>query len=137
MRKTDKKIDNQLRRVLTDVCEVALKEIKGFQWLTHGVDYSRFPQSLRVVCVFDSDENLATFMTLGGQQSLASLIQKKLTGAGVNINNISAQISYDTEQKCQMTHNGKWTERLKYLTVWNTDTFERLMPQASVTVSNL
>jgi len=29
MRKTDKKIDNQLRLVLTDVCEVALKEIDG------------------------------------------------------------------------------------------------------------
>ena len=39
MRKTDKKIDNNLRIVLTEVCEIALKEVTGFQWLTHLVDY--------------------------------------------------------------------------------------------------
>ena len=57
MRKSDKKLDNQLRLVLTDVCETALKEVEGFQWLTHVVNYSNFPQSLRVVCVFDTNEN--------------------------------------------------------------------------------
>ena len=51
MRKTDKKMDNQLRHVLTEVCEVALKDINGFQWLTHVVNYSNFPKSLQVVCV--------------------------------------------------------------------------------------
>ena len=59
MRKTDKKMDNQLRHVLTEVCEVALKDINGFQWLTHVVNYSNFPKSLQVVCVFDTNENLS------------------------------------------------------------------------------
>ena len=35
MRKSDKKIENQLRLTLTDVCETALKRFNGFEWLTH------------------------------------------------------------------------------------------------------
>jgi len=46
MRKTDKKRDNTLRLALTEVCDIALKDIAGFQWLTHCVNYSNFPQSL-------------------------------------------------------------------------------------------
>ena len=45
LRKTDKKIENQLILVLTAVCETALKEIDGFQWLTHLVEYTDFPNS--------------------------------------------------------------------------------------------
>ncbi|HCC80946.1 MAG TPA: Fis family transcriptional regulator, partial [Methylophaga sp.] len=43
MRKTDKKIDNELRLKLTDVCEQGLKNIAGFQWLTHLVNYDDYP----------------------------------------------------------------------------------------------
>lgn len=53
MRKKDKKIDNELRLVLIDACEQALKDITGFQWLTHFlVNYDDFPNSLMVACVF-------------------------------------------------------------------------------------
>ena len=54
MKKTDKKMDNHIRRVLTDVCETSLKDINGFAWLTHTVNYAQFPQSLKVICVFDT-----------------------------------------------------------------------------------
>jgi len=113
MRKSDKKMDNQLRLVLTDVCEAALKEIDGFQWLTHLVSYSRFPQSLKVVCVFDSNDNLTIFMSNSGEKALASLIQKKLREVGVNIKDMSAQVVYDTEENCELEHKGKWSERLQ------------------------
>jgi len=113
MRKSDKKTDNQLRLVLTEVCEATLKEIGGFQWLTHVVNYSRFPQSLKVVCVFDNNENLAIFMSKSGEKALASLIQKKLRDVGVDIKDMSAQIAYDTEEKCELEHQGKWAERLR------------------------
>jgi hypothetical protein len=112
MRKTDKKIDNQLRLVLTDVCETALKEIDGFQWLTHMVNYSHFPKSLKVVCVFDSNDHLSDFMSKGNSKDLESLIQLKLAEIGVNINNVSDHIAYDTEQNCEHQHNGNWAERL-------------------------
>ena len=112
MRKTDKKIDNQIRRVLIDVCEMALKEIDGFQWLTHLVIYSNFPKSLKVVCIFDTNENMLDFISKGIRKDLESLIQIKLAGISVNVKNVSDHIVYDTEQNCERDHNGNWAERL-------------------------
>jgi hypothetical protein len=112
MRKTDKKLDNQLRLILTDVCEMALKDIKGFVWLTHLINYSRFPNSLKVVCVFDTNENLADFMSQPTKYNLELLIQKKLNEMDVNLKKIAEHIWYDTEENCMVEHNGKWSDRL-------------------------
>lgn len=112
MRKTDKKIDNQLRLVLTDVCEIALKEINGFLWLTHLVNYSNFPKSLKVVCVFDTNENLSYFMSKDSKKELTSLIQVKLHEVDVKVKNVTDHILYDTEENCEKEHNGKWADRL-------------------------
>lgn len=112
MRKTDRKIDNQLRLVLTDVCEITLKEINGFQWLTHLVNYSNFPKSLKVVCVFDTNENLAYFMSKDSKKELTSLIQVKLHEVDIKVKNIIDHILYDTEENCEKEHNGKWADRL-------------------------
>ena len=57
MRKTDKKIDNNIRNVLNKVCEQALIEVNGFVWLTHQVNYDKFPASLSVICVFDLNDS--------------------------------------------------------------------------------
>ena len=108
MRKTDKKIENQLRSVLTDVCETALKEIDGFQWLTHLVNYSNFPKSLKVVCIFDTNENLLTFMSKESEVELSSLIHKKLHEIGVKVKNMAGHIAYDTEENCEKEHNGTY-----------------------------
>ena len=43
MTKTDKKRDKAIREALTKACEIALQRNDGFQWLTHEVDYKRFP----------------------------------------------------------------------------------------------
>ena len=112
MRKTDRKIDNQLRLVLTDVCEITLKEINGFQWLTHLVNYSNFPKSLKVVCVFDTNENLSYFMSKDSKKELTSLIQVKLQEVDVKVKNVTDHILYDTEENCEKEHNGKWADRL-------------------------
>ncbi|MCK7459775.1 hypothetical protein [Idiomarina aminovorans] len=53
MRKTDKKLEREIIRELTQVCETAKFEHEGFSWLTHEVDYQRFPQSLKVTLVFN------------------------------------------------------------------------------------
>jgi hypothetical protein len=95
MRKSDKKTDNQLREVLSDVCETTLKGFTGFQWLTHLVNYSAFPKSLKVICVFDTKLNLNGFMTTSGCDEISTLIQKNLFDIGISIK--SNQISYDTE----------------------------------------
>ena len=112
MRKTDKKKDNQLRLKLTDVCEVALKEIEGFQWLTHTVNYSEFPKSLKIVCVFDTNENLNFFMTQKSKVKLTSLVQTKLYEVDVQLKQSVDYMVYDTEQNCEKEHRGQWADRL-------------------------
>jgi len=112
MRKTDKKIDNQLRVVLTDVCETALKEIDGFQWLTHKVNYSNFPHSLKIVCIFDSNELLAAYSESKHPKFLLSLIQQELSEIGIKFKNMANHVIYDTEENCSKTHDGNWANRL-------------------------
>ncbi|MFT6654834.1 MAG: hypothetical protein ACJAWI_001601 [Marinomonas primoryensis] len=109
MRKTDKKLDKQICETLTEVCEASLKENTGFQWLTHLVNYSRFPQSLQVVCVFDTNDQLNVFKANESHLEFNERIQKALSGIGISIN--SRQISYDTEENCSKTNNGKWVDR--------------------------
>lgn len=113
MRKSDKKIDNQLRLTLTDVCEEALKAYTGFQWLTHSANYTNFPQSLRVVCVFDTQETLKIFMASKSQHEFSKNIQKALFECGISLKSMTSHIVYDSEEGCNQTHNGNWAVRLK------------------------
>ena len=115
MRKTDKKIDKQICDVLTEVCEVALTKNSGFKWLTHLVNYSSFPRSLKVICIFDTNENLKTFTTNNGHLEFNAAIQKALAGIGISINN--DQVSYDTEENCDKANGGKWAARFANITV--------------------
>jgi hypothetical protein len=113
MRKSDKKIENQLRIALTEVCDTALKHFNGFEWLTHLVNYDNFPASLKVICVFDTNDNLSNFTNSQSYQELGILIQKKLFEINVNLTNKTNQISYDTEENCLKNNNGRWADRLK------------------------
>ncbi|WP_407332931.1 Fis family transcriptional regulator [Enterovibrio sp. 27052020O] len=110
MRKTDKKTDKQIREMLTNVCNTALQELAGFQWLTHLVDYSNFPKSLKVICVFDTNSSLNEFEQSNHFQRFNALIQSSLIRAGINLDVRS--ISYDTEENCSRDNNGRWTDRL-------------------------
>ncbi len=112
MRKSDKKIDNELRLVLTDVCEQALKDITGFQWLTHLVNYDDYPNSLKVVCVFDSNENLNYYLLSDDNQGLVSLIQSEFKTMDIKLKRIADHITYDTEENCLQQHKGNWAIRL-------------------------
>jgi hypothetical protein len=109
MRKTDKKLDNQIIEALTDVCDNALKQFEGFQWLTHLVDYSRFPKSLQVVCVFETNDELSDFVAAKRDHEFNLLIQKSLSKIGINI--VSRQVSFDTEENCKKANGGKWADR--------------------------
>jgi len=112
MRKSDKKLDHQIRLLLTDVCEAALKKVEGFQWLTHLVNFSDFPSSLKVVCIFDTNDNLKNYITSDSNPILSTLVQKKFQNTGIGIKNISRHISYDTEENCTKQHAGNWAVRL-------------------------
>ena len=112
MRKSDKKIDNQLRILLTEICETALESIDGFQWITHVVNYSLFPQSLRIVCVFDSNESLEKYLQSDNSQQLSSSITKALSQMGLKFKNIDKHMLLDTEENCDEQQDGNWARRL-------------------------
>ena len=112
MRKSDKKLDNQLRQVLTEVCEHALKDIAGFQWLTHTANYDVFPQSLRIICVFDTEENLSIYKTSNDSKYLHILIADKLSTLGIKFKKNALPVSLDTEERCEAQHQGNWAKRL-------------------------
>lgn len=108
MRKTDKKIDNRIRLVLTEACELALARYAGFEWLTHLVDYNRFPESLAVICIFDTNANLA----IADQQAMCTLIRDKLASIDIRVKNPHQLVSFDSEENCSAEHSGRWNERL-------------------------
>lgn len=97
MRKSDKKTENQIREVLTEVCEDTLKGYDGFLWVTHTVKYSSFPQSLKIVCVFDTNQDRANFLVGEGPRHVSATIQKAFNKVGVQFKNVDKQISYDTQ----------------------------------------
>jgi hypothetical protein len=109
MRKTDKKIDNAVIEVLTEVCKIGQQHYTGFMWITHFVDYTDFPKSLSVVCVFDTNEQLKKTAV----NELRKLINEKLLSINIKLTDIHGQVSFDTEENCSNQNNGNWDERFK------------------------
>lgn len=112
MTKTQKKLDNKIIKVLTKVCERAKVEIDGFEWLTHIVEYTKFPDSLCVICVFNSRESLATAKTDSQQSLLSDLIVKELAQIQVAIS-AKRNIRFDSEDR---GHSGQKGATVNYLT---------------------
>jgi hypothetical protein len=117
MKKSDKKIDNALREALTHVCETALESVDGFVWLTHLVNYNAFPNSLKIICVFETDLALVSAYDAKQDDYLCSLINNELSDVNIKLNKLRQQVSFDTEEACERSHAGKWSERLKKFTL--------------------
>jgi hypothetical protein len=94
MRKNDKKIDNKLREVLTEVCDFALQEIAGYQWISHTVNYNSFPDSLVITCMFDNNQSADTEQQQG---ELLTLINEKLNAVSISLKNPNKQISFEAQ----------------------------------------
>ncbi|QTH65099.1 Fis family transcriptional regulator [Psychrosphaera ytuae] len=115
MKKSDKKLDNQIRQTLTELCESRLEQIEGFEWLTHVVNFNRFPESLRVVCVFCDDESLTKAKQSGTTDKIQTQITQTLAKLKITFNKPAKQIIFDTETRCQAQHGGNWAKRLQSL----------------------
>lgn len=113
MRKSDKKFDNQLRKALTDLCENELEQIDGFRWLTHIVNYPNVQATLRIICVFDTNADLESYLSSDEKSVIESKITKLVSSLGIKLNNIDKQLEFDTEENCAASHNGNWAKRLK------------------------
>lgn len=98
MNKTTKKLDNNVIKALTIVCEAAKAQIDGFVWLTHTADYSRFPGSLKVICVFSTDAQIAVAQSQGADQRLIQDIQQTLFKYGVLLKNAKHHVTFDSEE---------------------------------------
>ena len=113
MRKSDKKLENKLIGALKEVCETALEEFDGFQWLTHFVNYSYFPGSLSIVCVFDTNENLSKMYQRDTGDKFRALIKSGLDSVDIQVKDIKTHVNFDTEENCKKENDGKWHERFK------------------------
>ncbi|KXF82987.1 hypothetical protein [Enterovibrio coralii] len=109
MRKTDKKIDNALRLALTQVCDIAQSEQEGFEWLTHFANYDRFPHSLAIVCVFDTQLNLSK----ANQSAMRCLIKERLASIDIKVKDIGKQVTFDSVENCENENDGKWNTRFQ------------------------
>ena len=112
MNKTVKKLDNNVVKALTIVCEMAKQDILGFEWLTHSANYSDFPGSLVITCVLDKSQSLDVFLANEQDQQLRKQVQKQLLKAGILLKDIRRHVFFDTEQACLLEHNGDWKRRL-------------------------
>ncbi|ASJ96838.1 Fis family transcriptional regulator [Shewanella marisflavi] len=119
MTKTDKKRDKALREQLTQMCVEAKECFAGFQWLTHQVDYGRFPSSFKVICVFDSKASLAEFKAAGQETQLKIMLADALSGlndlSGLKLSSkqLDSVLQLDTEEACVSKGPGHKAKRLK------------------------
>lgn len=114
--KTTQKLDNNICKALTIACENSLHEIEGFCWLTHRANYTNFPASLIVTCVFKTANDIEQMKANDLDKGFKQDIQKQLLKVGVIIKNINKNIHFDNEEACEAQHQGQWNERLKIST---------------------
>lgn len=112
LNKTTQKLDNNVCKALTIACESSLHDINGFRWLTHRANYTNFPASLVVTCVFDTDAEIIAMKAEKLDEQLRQTIQKQLLKVGVVLKSARQNIHFDSEESCQRDHQGQWSDRL-------------------------
>ncbi|MFT5838742.1 MAG: hypothetical protein ACI9UT_001237 [Flavobacteriales bacterium] len=112
MNKTVKKLDNNVVKALTIVCDIAKHNIVGFEWLTHSANYSNFPASLVITCVLNKPLSIDVMLVNEQDIELRRQIQKQLLKAGILLKDVRRHVFFDTEQACLLEHNGDWKRRL-------------------------
>jgi len=110
--KANQKIDNNVCKALTIACESSLHQVAGFVWLTHRANYTNFPSSLVITCVFNTNDEIAAMKTEQQDELLRLSIQKQLVKVGVVVKNIKQSVHFDSEEACQQQHGGEWSDRL-------------------------
>ncbi|RBC01490.1 hypothetical protein C3E97_012855 [Pseudomonas sp. MWU12-2115] len=104
-------IERRLIATLTDACETAKGEIKGFTWLTHTADLNALAQTLKVIWVFETeaDKNLAL---TDAKARIHELTATALHEANIDVPVSDRNVRFDSEEECQRTHGGNWRHRL-------------------------
>lgn len=112
MNKTEKKLDKAIIKALTKACETSKDLVHGFEWLTHSVNFADFPATLRITCVFDTEDSKQQAMQDKLNVKIIVTIEKDLADVGIKCKQIDRHISFDSEQACRLEHGGNWQLRL-------------------------
>jgi hypothetical protein len=112
MKKTVKKLDDNVIKALTKACEAGKEKIVGFEWLTHTASYDNFPGSLQVICVFDNQQSLTDACDKEEDIYLRKLIRSNLLKAGILLKDVRRHVRFDSEESCEYEHQGDWSKRL-------------------------
>jgi hypothetical protein len=86
--------------------------VAGFIWLTHRANYTNFPSSLIITCVFNTQTEVDEMKKNQQEIFLINSIQKQLLKVGVVVKKIDKQVQFDSEEACEKQHNGEWDRRL-------------------------
>jgi hypothetical protein len=105
------RIERRLITTLTNACETAKGEIKGFTWLTHTVDLGALAETLKVTWVFETlaDKRLAQ---ASAKVRVFELTAMALTGANIDVRPSDQTVRFDSEEECRSIHGGDWQKRL-------------------------
>jgi hypothetical protein len=106
------RIERQLSRCLTEACETGKAQIVGFSWLTHEVDYARFPESLQVTWIFTTEAQKTDALAQGQDVLMQTLTRAALDEAGIDMAKLIAPVRFDSEEACKRADGGDWRRRL-------------------------
>jgi len=111
-KRDEARTERRLAATLTEACETAEAHIPGFVWLTHLVDYAAFPQSLRVVWVFDTHAHQQEALAAGHGEFMVQLTAMALAEADITLDPVAPHVHFDAEDQCLRSHGGDWRRRL-------------------------
>ena len=111
MNRNDKKTESALVKALNGVCESLKDEQNGFVWLTHFVDYANYPQSLKIVFVFDTNQHLIEAKNHTLFDSVFKLCESHLKRESIHIKRIDKTVCFDTEENGADFNNLKWCRK--------------------------
>ena len=97
MKKTHKKIDNQLRQALTSACEEIKDTFEKFSWLTHEVNFDNYPQSLQVHCYFVNYDSMLECTEQRLDNDIGNIIKSHLEKIKIVNFSPSKQVYFDIE----------------------------------------
>lgn len=106
------RLERQLSSSLTDACEAAKAQMVGFTWLTHEVDFARFPESLQVTWIFTNEAQKADALGQGQDALMRTLTRAALDEAGIDMDAVTAPVHVDSEEACERVDGGQWQARL-------------------------
>lgn len=94
------RIERRLITTLTEACETAKGEIKGFAWLTHTADLNTLTETLKIIWVFETqaDRKLAQ---VDAKVRIFELTAIALNEADINLNLSDRNVHFDSEEECQ------------------------------------